>query len=668
MVFIVPLCIVGLFLFFSCNQPTGLRIAFCKAFITTGLLIAFGTELLSTFNGITQPHVFVFWLLSAMAVCALLAWRLTGRNTGTSSNNKTDSNVASLRTHLQTRLQVGVDALREQKLLAVITALILLGTFITAICAAPNNYDSLTYHMARVPHWIQQQNVEFHATNNGRQNMFSPFSEYVILHAQLLSGSDRFANIGQWVSLLISMTAGSLIIKQFGHGARVQIFAAFLIVTIPMAILQASSTQNDLVTGALCLSFAVFLFRSLNHKRTEDLFFCGAALGLALFAKSTSWLFCCAIGVCLCCGYAFSPDRFVTKVRVAVLMLAVVVGGLSVNAVHSYRNFQAYGSLLSSPAMKALVMNNQFTPEVVYANAVRNVGLHLGTGSKTLNEQIETVIVDHLGEHAADSVSTFGRCKFEVVRLVSDDAVGNFWHLLLMPTLLLALFKTQYRPRWEVISYVLAIVTAFALFCVLLKWQTWGSRLQLPIFLLAAPAIAIAIHRLTSGRKLIVAVIIVGLGLASYEPTFRNGSRNLLSSSRSIFNKSRAEHYFRSPEREAKYRSALKVALSQGDDSIGLLLGGNTIEYPLWVLAGKSAQNRSPQFVPLSNAKLKTKALPEILIVDKKCLRRLPAKRLKEVLYSSDLLSVVELTDVASDQTRAARVTAKKRAEVDLLR
>jgi len=655
MILIVPLFIVSLFLLLSSYRETGLRIALCQAILTAGILIALGTELASCFNAVTQNGVFAIWLIATVVVGVLLLFRSHGIQNRANNCVEIGSPARASINRLRNELLPGRKVLSENWLLACVAGLILLGTFITAICSAPNNYDSMTYHMARVPHWIQQQNLEFHATNDARQNMFSPFAEYAILHLQVLSGSDRFANLVQWSALLLSMVAGSLIAKQFGQNARVQVLTALIIVTIPMAILQSSSTQNDLVAGALCFCFAVFLFRSLNQKQIADLLFCSVALGLALLAKSTSWLFCAGIGICLCVGYTFSADRLTTKIKVAALLLLVVLGGLAINVFHGTRNYHAYGDPLSGPGMKKFCMNEHVTPEIVYANVVRNLGLHLGTRSDFFNKQIEEAVVSHLGEQANHPASTFGDNKFTIHRIVSEDYIGNLWHLLMMPTLLVALFAVKKKLRWAVAGYVAAIVVGFGLFCVMLKWQIWASRLQLPLFLLAAPAIAIGVYRLTNGRTVVIGALVVFLGVSAWEPTTRNVSRRLLSSSKSILSKPRIEHYFAAvPELESEYRSAIHVAKSRGQNSIGLYLGSNAIEYPLWVLADKSARNQSPRFIPLNHHSMSNAAsLPEIVIVDDASRPRLPSDRQIDVLYESDGLSVVRI---------ASQVAAAKQA------
>ena len=50
---------------------------------------------------------------------------------------------------------------------------------LTAIVAPPNTYDSMTYHLPRVMHWIQNQSVAHYPTHIPRQLHFPPGAEFI---------------------------------------------------------------------------------------------------------------------------------------------------------------------------------------------------------------------------------------------------------------------------------------------------------------------------------------------------------------------------------------------------------------------------------------------------------------------------------------------------------
>src|SRR5207249_2914067 len=60
--------------------------------------------------------------------------------------------------------------------------------------------------------------------------------------------------------------------------------------SLPMAILQASSTQNDLVASLWLVCFVYFLVRLVTAWKWTDAALGGISLGLAMLTKVTSYL------------------------------------------------------------------------------------------------------------------------------------------------------------------------------------------------------------------------------------------------------------------------------------------------------------------------------------------------------------------------------------------
>ena len=120
-----------------------------------------------------------------------------------------------------------IDLYFFEKIIVFAIIFVSLTTLITALVSPPNTWDSMTYHMSRVEYWVQNKTVNFYNTNNPRQNIFSPLSEFMILHLQILSKSDIYANLISWMSLIVSMITVSLICKEFGLDRKLQILAHF---------------------------------------------------------------------------------------------------------------------------------------------------------------------------------------------------------------------------------------------------------------------------------------------------------------------------------------------------------------------------------------------------------------------------------------------------------
>src|SRR5690606_2840520 len=122
-----------------------------------------------------------------------------------------------------------------------------------------------------------------------------------------------------------------------------QWMAALFAATLPMAILQASSTQNDLVVAFLCLAFLHGALASARSERVSWplLLCCGAAMGLAIHAKGTAYFFLAAAG--LAWGVALLVRhrvRALAPLSVAALLVALP------NAPHAARNMAVLGTPL----------------------------------------------------------------------------------------------------------------------------------------------------------------------------------------------------------------------------------------------------------------------------------------------------------------------------------
>ena len=243
-----------------------------------GVLLIPITEALSLFHAVTRPGVVGAWLGAGVAGC-LFAVR---------------GKAAS---HQKPPLRPGrLERTPEKWLLAPVAGIVAaLGTLGAA--TPPNNYDSMTYHMSRVAHWVQNGSVAHYPTHILRQIYQTPWAEFALLQMQVTCGGDRCANLVQWAAMVGSVAGVSWIARQLGAGPRGQVFAAVLCATIPMGLLQATSTQNDYVLAFWLVCLVTFVLAVVSDtggaSDRKSAVAAGAALGLALLTKGTGYLLAC---------------------------------------------------------------------------------------------------------------------------------------------------------------------------------------------------------------------------------------------------------------------------------------------------------------------------------------------------------------------------------------
>ena len=573
------------------------RLAFMKSAVLWGLLVVANTEVLSIFGRLTIWWLAVAWTLES-AFAAFGTWRRRVELAGL-------MRLPSLR-----RLWHGS--------LVVIApvAIIIAATGVIAWVAPPNTWDSMTYHLARVGHWVADGTVAFYPTNIVRQLYSPPWSEYAVLQMQLLSGTDQFANLVQWFSMASSAIVASTIAQQLGAPPRGQALATIVVATLPMGILQATSTQTDYVTALwlLCsVSFAL-LFVVRSSPRAAAWF--GSALGLAMLTKGTAYLFAAPLVVLV---GAWAVIRLRQRlIYPAVVMLCIP---LAINAGHYLRNEAVFHNPLGANEESAQLVNTTFTPQAVVSNVVRGATVQLGTPDPTLNHWLERAVaklhsrVLHIGLN--DPATTWPGATFQINSLSFDeDYAGDpLQALLAIAAVLVAIGLSFRRGPPLLLMYALGLVFAYLTFAAYLKWQPWHARLELPLLVASAPLVGAVAALLSNARVagalgavLLVASIpwvidnqtrpMVGFAL----PRVINLQPRYLPAGETIFNTPRTDLYFaKRPSLEAPYVDAVAQAARQNCDEIALWSGSDDWEYPLWMLANATNDHMRIDQVLINN-------------------------------------------------------------------
>jgi hypothetical protein len=467
---------------------------------------------------------------------------------------------------------------------------------VIALVAPPNTNDSLQYHMSRVAHWAQQRSLAHYATPIGRQLWMPPFAEIAALQLYILAGSDRLVNLVQWGSMLASLLAVSLIAARLGASRLGQVMAVLSAVTLPMGILQATSTQNDYVTALWAVALAYYALKA--HQvglGTVEWGLAGLAVGLGLLTKGTFAGF--AIPLLAWMGVAtLRKAGWASTTRSAFLGLGLV---LLLNAGAWSRNLRTYGGPLGPRGAIRTHGNEVISLRTVISNMVRGSTLHLATPYGDLNGPIRDVVTafhDLLGMDVNDPRTTMG--EYRVKRSFHEDYAGNPFHFILVSASIVGVFwrrpgEARGGPRPAAGVYALAVVGMYVAFSALYKWQPTGSRLQLAVFVAAAPLAGVAFERIMEASqrrsfRLAAYAAAAMLVLTSLRPLLLNPSRPLLPRAEdhiSLWNTSRQELMFiNTPEIMPGYLPLIEVARGRGCTSIGLKIDSSHPEYPFWAL------------------------------------------------------------------------------------
>jgi 4-amino-4-deoxy-L-arabinose transferase-like glycosyltransferase len=461
------------------------------------------------------------------------------------------------------------------------------GTILTTgLASAPNTYDSMTYHLPRVMHWLQDQSVSHYYTPISRQLYQPPFAEYAVAHVTSLTKTDRLAFVVQWLALIGSAVGVSVIARQLGAGALGQTLAATIFVTAPMAILQGSSTQNDLVVTFWIVVTVVAVLDSARDRWLRCLL-AGGAIGLALLTKGTAWIVLAPFVIWLAVDMVRRHRRAAIVPLAAAALIVVCL-----NAPHTYRNIETFGNPFGNEQHE--YVNDEYGLGVLASNASRNAALEVS--GDTVESAVRR-IHDVLGLNPDDPKTTWPEHRFQPFFNVLEDAAPNPLQVLLV---LLAILSGAWIRDWRLAGYLLAVTVGFLLFSEVLRWQPWHTRLLLPFVALTAAWAACVLRSTERSWYALVAIPLIGVGVAT---ALYNDSRPIIGRD-SVVTKGRVTDVF--PRAPAEFRNSYLSSADQlkGCKRVRFVVAGDySWEYPMWTLLGAGVFGDTEiQVVPTARA------------------------------------------------------------------
>jgi hypothetical protein len=468
------------------------------------------------------------------------------------------------------------------------------------LISAPTTWDSMTYHLARVAVWLQLGGSSHYATSAEPQLFQPPGSELLIAQLQALTGGDRLAAGVQSVAFALAIVAATSIARSLGGDRRAQLLAAFLTATTPMAIMQGSSTQNDLLVGLWLMIVGALALKLLDDIPSPTRYLRAAvatiAVALAIVTKGTAWVYLPPLLILLAVAIVRSVRwrGFATSAVVGLLALALLAGPSML------ANHQTFGKYVFTGSGAFDYGADVHTPGSLTSNLVRNAAIHLGTPIEEVNDHTTQLIDDALdivGIDADAAATTFPGQTFTVPLAGPEE--GHAPDPLLFALGLLALAMTFFSPAFRTrrrVSWAVVVLGGIAIFALLFKWQPFHSRLHLPAELLMVPLVAVALDRAWHGRRanaILVGTICAFAAIIASIFLLLNVDRPLIGRSGhpSILTTPRAQQYFaQRPEFAEPYTKIVERVRSRGDRQLALVGGFDDWYYPFSALLGKDAR------------------------------------------------------------------------------
>lgn len=446
------------------RKGLGLRSSYTASFLIHAFFVLLVSELLSLGNAFTPAGIKSVWLVPPL--CFLLIERRESSNS-----------LKTLFSHMHKRFLTL--ELNETILAAGIMILPAL-TLVVAAFGTPNNHDSMTYHLPRILIWLQNHGLEHFACDDFRLLYNPPLAELMQAHLWILcDGYLPAMNLAQWASYLSIAVSASIIAGWTGASTRTQLMAALFAATLPSSILEAPTTQNDLVMGAFLLAgFSLMLNTDLNFfKLNWTLGLLGISLAIA--TKATAFFFAPFL-MAIPAVVALRRKRY-SAVIAAVLILVPSTGWMSRNQ-HFFGSPLGYHDKTSMEQKINFYRNEKLTPSACLSSTAKNLSLFMATPVTALNAKAEALvrsISESVKVDADDPALTWYYQKYHLpVTGPHEDAPPVFWHFLLACSLCSLTFIKDIRNR-QVSPATILSLTIIAGMCATssyVKWMPWNLR------------------------------------------------------------------------------------------------------------------------------------------------------------------------------------------------
>lgn len=488
--------------------------------------------------------------------------------------------------------------------------------FLSGYCYPPNNWDSMTYHMARIVHWVGNNSLEYFPTHIYRQLYQPPLMEYLVMHITVLMGDDSLAFIVQWGFYICSGLALVAILRLLGFQRHLVVVGFLLFMLLPAAILQASSTQNDLMALFFYLAAVYFGMKLLKSPHTTKYFiYWGLAMGLCLQTKATGYIY--LFPLILLTVVPLLLNSWKSKTLNRTLLNSVFGASLVIvlNGMTYMRNIQFNGSLMGSDsAERAIYFNQNWAFDVFFGNVLKNVGLHIGPYplnnwyARTINLFEGVLCINRKGINYMDIAF-----KGAPIAPIHEDTAYNTlqWVLIFLVLVWFIVVRRKGKAlngdaRWILIL----LLSTFVTFVLLLKWQPWHSRLHFPFFALGIILLSFVYRESPSFQK-ITSKLIPWIFVSAFVVVVGNYTRPIFSYPgihKIAINNDRYKKYFSNrPGLFSEYQLVEQRISACRDKTIGVeLKTEDDWEYPLF--RSTFGQRIRVQHLFVNNA---TKSIPQ---------------------------------------------------------
>ena len=634
MLLILPAVMIALYKYFKCKTKETAE-AVARTILMFELLVLGINNLFSAFRALNRYTVLLSWLIVFFVTMVFYG---KNKEPGERTVQKAEMDGGDSWSRPLHMIMLGI--------LLVLSVVL----FIGAIFTVPYNFDSMSYHLARIGYWIDHQSVSHYVCNIDRQ-IYSPvLAEYNLLHIMLLGGNDTFVNFLQYISMFAAAYFIYKSARGLGTNRTFALFGAFVFMMMPLTISQSVTTQNDLFVTVF---FAIFIYKLveaikwdkivLDRQQMTAIVMLGLTVAFSYLAKTSvcaSMLFFMPWLLIVRLQKKDKPVKLFGSVCIAAVSIILPVSETWI------RTYLSSGSLMTDTASGDIMVATKNVSYIV-VNILKNFSLlitqNFYRGLNGFVYRIAIGVGQLLGVEVNHEAIAFHGFDFLHHMNMGEDMYSHdktpsafaaylavLGGILLVVLLMRLVIKRkrlvrETKRQWGLsLGFALSAWFSFGFIMALLRWQPWGTRLMYPALaitvIMSANLLWLFLEKLKKGVQSAVLILLIGLCtlLAVPSVTYNmNQAGNFLKNGC----EDRMSYYFVYNQRRTSYEELLAHAREEGVKDIGLIISGDGYDYPLWLMFhDEYPQGKLRHIVAESQGDQNSEAPEAILMVERDAL------------------------------------------------
>lgn len=353
--------------------------------------------------------------------------------------------------------------------------------------------DAYAYHVNRSLYWVLQGNLNHFDVPDIRNLCLPINSEILYSWVLLFVKKDVFLGFFSFVGYLLAMVSIYNILGFCGYCTRKKLWVIFILSSFASVLVQASSTETDIIIAGLLLSCVFLFWYGLRNNKLIPVFMASLAYALAVGTKTTAIIAIPGVGI-LMLGICF----YLKKYKPLAYFLGFGVLNFLIFSSYNYiLNFIDFHNFLTTPCF-TVVSKNYYGFAGMIANFVKHMFLlidftgfrwsdYFGPSILALKNNILEFF--HVGYIPNGLYSTnYATNRSLLEPLMGTGVLGLLVFIpCLIGSLLKPIFKFRTKKTWFTFIFAVVFIVNILVMSYLLSYMSFSVRFIMSYIVLSAP-------------------------------------------------------------------------------------------------------------------------------------------------------------------------------------